>query len=57
MERTEARVELQPNPTLQEKAQQALPGEELAQLERVDATLDFKEAQKPVKTLTRARGF
>lgn len=39
MERTEATIELTPNPQLQERAEQALPPEGLEQLERVDAML------------------
>lgn len=42
--RTEARVELVPNPMLKEKADDMLPPEAVAQLDRVDALLDFKEA-------------
>lgn len=49
--RTEARVELQPNPMLKEKAEEMLPPEAVAQLDRVDALLDFKEANaNPSKT-------
>lgn len=47
MERTEAAIELLTNPLLKEKAQQSLPSEGIAQLQRVDAMLDYKEANAP----------
>lgn len=51
MERTEASVELLPNPGLKEKAEQGMPSDELAQLDRIDAMLDFKEANKAPKAV------
>ena len=39
MERTEAAIELTPNPQLQERAEQSLPSEGLEQLERIDSML------------------
>lgn len=56
MERTEAAIELLTNPQLKEKAQQSLPSEGVAQLERVDAMLDYKEAKAPKASKT-SRGM
>lgn len=39
-----------PNPMLKEKADQMLPPEAVEQLDRVDALLDFKEANSASKT-------
>lgn len=49
MERTEATVELLPNPGLKEKAEQGMPSDELAQLDRIDAMLDFKDSNQAAK--------
>lgn len=54
MERTEAKVDLMPNPGLKEKAEQGMPADELTLLDRIDAMLDFKDASKSSKKAGRS---